>query len=158
MILYNVTESRKAESWSVLDFGVVNLYAKSRVLKYWGHGRLKKGNRHSSKNQSTFTYLFIVSFFIYRFFSCRALPSRVRWSLPFFTEKRSCLLHESEGIFVALLGNQSVRRHESTTVIVVSRGNFAWQQQLDRITKLVLPGTLADEEAIWCADELFVDS
>jgi hypothetical protein len=55
------------------------------------------------------TYTFIVTFFIYFLFFFtffyRALAALgFGSSLPFCAEKRSSLLHESEGIFVALLG------------------------------------------------------
>ena len=74
-----------------------------------------------------FHVLFYRTFFIYSFFPAELYQLGFGLSLPFCAEKRSSLLHESEGIFVVLLGKQSFRRHESTTVIVVSHGNFAWQ-------------------------------
>ena len=63
-------------------------------------------------------------------------------SLPFCAEKRSSLLHESEGIFVALFGKQSFRRHESTMVIVVSRGKIAWQQYLQERVFMLDSGSM----------------
>jgi hypothetical protein len=60
----------------------------------------EEDNRSIQQNASTFTYCYL------RFYGSVVLPSRLGFgsTLPFCAEKRSVLLHESEEIFVALLG------------------------------------------------------
>ena len=95
-------------------------------------------------------YLLSLIFSLY-FFFCRALAALgFGRSLPLCAEKRSSLLYESEEIFVALLEKQSVHRHESTTVIVVSRGNFAWQQFAAAAASLLIRAS----STILCASEV----
>ena len=84
------------ESLSCTQSKVLHLINRSRPIE--------------EKNQSLFnkihTYLFTYVFFIVLL--CRILATLgFGQSLPFCAEKRSSLLHESEGIFVALLGKQS---------------------------------------------------
>jgi hypothetical protein len=48
--------------------------------------------------------------------------------LPLYAKKRLSILYESEGILCCFAQKASVRRHESTAIILVLRGSFAWQQ------------------------------
>jgi hypothetical protein len=92
---------------------------------YKGPGRLTKGT-----NRSIQITTFYRSYFLMFVLLCHALAALgFGRSLPFCPEKRSVLLHESEGIFVALLGKHPfvVTGHESTTTILVLRGSFARQ-------------------------------
>jgi hypothetical protein len=79
---------------------------------------------------STHLPLFLL-FFFFIVHLCRALAALVFGSsLPLCAEKRSSLLHESEGILCCFARKAIVRRHVSTTTILVLRGGFACQQYL----------------------------
>ena len=122
-----VTESREDRSFR-FSFRVLFLYAKSRGLKYQGHGRLKPPIVILQKKP---IYLFTVRIFFIVLLPC---PSHLGFGRSFalLLAKPSDLLHESEELFVAL-------PEKHPFVVTKNDGYLGVARQIFAATQLATP-------------------